>query len=62
MYWPPWQCTFWYRPQLMRGADEWDNRSLLIGLPLVGALIVFYGRDFDRSEELVVYPLPDPED
>jgi hypothetical protein len=51
MYWPPWQCTFWYRPQVSRGSDEWGNRSVIVGLPLTGALVVFYGRDLDRSGE-----------
>lgn len=50
-----------------KGADEWGNPSLLITIPLIGRLILFYGRDFDRSSwflsssvgDIALYVSPD---
>ncbi len=40
-YWPPWGCTFWYRPSFFRGSDEFCNASIGIGLALLGTFIFF---------------------
>lgn len=49
-YHPPWKATHWgfgFRP-VNRGGDEWGNPSLYFILPLLGTLVIFYGKNFER--------------
>jgi len=32
-----------------KGGDEWENPSFYIIIPLVGEIVFFYGKNFDRS-------------
>jgi hypothetical protein len=44
MYWPPWTVSRPWRPSIELTGDEHCNPSLLTVIPLLGAVIVFYGR------------------
>lgn len=44
MYWPPWTVSRPWRPHIELTGDEHCNPSLLTVIPLLGAVIVFYGR------------------
>jgi hypothetical protein len=44
MYWPPWAVTRPWLPRAELAGDEHCNPSILAVPPLLGAVIVFYGR------------------
>lgn len=60
MYWKPWGVTRPWMPSLFRGCDEWHNKSVALKLPMLGCLIFFWDRGFNRDgEEHLWYQGPD---
>lgn len=51
MYWPPYGVTQPWKPRMIRGGDEWHNKSTGIILPFIGGFIFFWERDFSREGE-----------
>lgn len=43
-YWPPTQLTRPWLPRAMRASDEYATPTLLVIIPLAGALIIRTGR------------------
>lgn len=51
-YYPFWKVTDWgfgFWP-VNKGSDEWGNKSLYFILPLLGSLVIFYGKNFERNK------------
>ena len=44
MWWAPWGLTSPFMPRVWRGGDEYDNPSICLTLPCLGAFIFFYSR------------------
>lgn len=67
--WYNWLKGWRYYGPVGLGCDEWRNPSFYVDIPFVGELVVFYGRDFDRSKwwtsgsvnRVVCYHSPDGE-
>jgi hypothetical protein len=41
-WWPPTDLTRWWLPRIIRTADEFCNPSLLVVVPPLGALVLFW--------------------
>lgn len=52
-YWSPKGLTRWWSFQFQRGCDEYHNKSIVIGVPFLGAIVVFWEREQDGGEEHV---------
>lgn len=48
-YWSPLDVYRPWLPRVQRGSDEYGNPSAVIVVPPFGALVVFYGRGFQRE-------------
>lgn len=40
----------WFTPTAGRGGDEWCNSSVYLGIPFIGYLTVFTGKQFNRQD------------
>jgi len=49
----PWGLTRWWLPGISRGGDEWCNDSVVLKVPPVGALCIFW-----RPGRLRTIPCP----
>lgn len=52
-YYYPWGLTRWWLPGISRGADEWCNVSVILKVPFIGALVIFW-----RPGRLRAMPCP----
>ena len=53
-WWYPWGLTRWWLPGISRGGDEWCNDSLVVVVPPLGALVLFW-----RPGKLRTVPCPE---
>lgn len=43
-YYAPWTLTNPWGPPVWRGGDDWGRSTIVIQPPLLGALVIAYGR------------------
>jgi hypothetical protein len=48
---PPWKVTQWWRPHAFVAEDEYGRSTVAVGLPLLGAVILYLARYDDKVDQ-----------